>query len=375
MNRLEFNEVLKAFNTDGYLNDISMHFGGTFYTVIKGKVPLEVANIIYTKYPNNPYKIRVAGGCEYNVPAEWAVDDKYKKELEVNLISGLDSKEYLKRLKRSRKNLLRRTIENRYIETYHIDSKEGLVILLTELQDYYARKKGVPETEVQRYDEIMATINAEILKKVNPGISIYDWMSADAKHGKMFLDTVARDNKTRSGQDFRRIIEQFDKTINPYMNKDIELDSISNYQQKVNIRANVYDNTEGEYRNNCCYMTIVKSESEGAVKYRRNSDGFSCHLVYNLGSGDYLNVSHYFKNSEYICIDYFGQNFKQKNEIRYDINQRAVLEENGLAVEATFEQLDYIYNELVKATELASTITINNMKKDNYSKKLVFDKK
>ena len=41
----------------------------------------------------------------------------------------------------------------------------------------------------------------------------------------------------------------------------------------------------------------------------------------------------------------------------------------------TFEQLLLIYNKLTRAIELASKITIDNMKKKEYSKKLVPDKK
>ena len=72
MNRLEFNEVLKTLginnpliNTKGrcgeseqvhFWQNIAIYFGGSYYTAVRGKVPLEVANIIYQKYPNNPYK-------------------------------------------------------------------------------------------------------------------------------------------------------------------------------------------------------------------------------------------------------------------------------------------------------------------------------
>ena len=86
--------------------------------------------------------------------------------------------------------MLRRKNDNKYIETYHIDSKEGLIIFLTELKDYYARKQGLRETEVQRYDEIISTVSSEILKQVNPSITNYDWMRADEQYGEIFLNTI-----------------------------------------------------------------------------------------------------------------------------------------------------------------------------------------
>ena len=71
MNRLEFNEVLKTLGINNPListtgrygeseqvhfwQNIAIYFEGSYYTVVRGKVPLEVANIIYQKYPNNPY--------------------------------------------------------------------------------------------------------------------------------------------------------------------------------------------------------------------------------------------------------------------------------------------------------------------------------
>lgn len=39
----------------------------------------------------------------------------------------------------------------------------------------------------------------------------------------------------------------------------------------------------------------------------------------------------------------------------------------------TPEQMTFVYDELLKAIELASTITIDNMAKKGYSKKLVSD--
>ena len=69
MNKLEFKEVLNAFGINNHLmdtngrygskeeihfwNNIALYFGGSFYTVVMGKIPLEVANIIYEKYPDN----------------------------------------------------------------------------------------------------------------------------------------------------------------------------------------------------------------------------------------------------------------------------------------------------------------------------------
>lgn len=205
MNRLEFNEVLKAIGINNpiknktgrygttevvhFWNNIEMHFHGSYYAVVRGKVPLEVANIIYEKYPNNPYGIRIDGGCSDYIPIKHVKEEYYGAK---------------------------------YIGLYHIDSKEGLVILLTELNDYYARKQGLPETDVKRYDEIISNISAEILKKVNPNITTYDWMRTDEQNSESFFNTIDREKCTPFGRAFREIVDQFDRTVNPYINEDID---------------------------------------------------------------------------------------------------------------------------------------------------------
>lgn len=395
MNRLEFNEVLKAVGINNHLvnttgrygtsekvhfwQDMAIHFSGSYYTVINGKIPLEVANIIYEKYPNNPYEIRVNGGASNYIPIEHAIDDQYKKEIQEHVEQHISTDEFLARCKKSRRNMLRRKNDNKYIETYHIDSKEGLIIFLIEMKDYYARKQGLSENEVQRYDEILSTVSSEILKKVNPGITTYDWMAKDEQYGESYLNTIEKDNKIFLCYAFREVIDQFDRTINPYINEDVELDSTSNYLQRVDISANTYNEEDGKYRKNCCNMTIQVKGEENKVKYFRSPNGFSYQLMYVLGPDEYLTVLHYFSDrsteendkGEHIYINYFGDNAKQKIDLRYNITLGLAGETYGEKTPVTPEQKSFVYNELVKAVELASTITIDNMKKRDIQKKLV----
>lgn len=395
MNRLEFNEVLKTLGINNHLvntigrygtsekvhfwKDIAIHFSGSYYAVINGKIPLEVANIIYEKYPNNPYEIRVSGGCSDYIPIKHAIDDQYKKEIQEHIEAHIDTNEFLARCKKSRTNMLRRKNDNKYIETYHIDSKEGLVILLTELNDYYARKQGLRETEVQRFDEVISIISTEILKKVSPGITTYDWMAKDEQYGECFLNTIERDKQTIFGHAFREIVDQFDRTINPYINEDIELDSIDNYLQKVNISANAYDKEDGKYRKNCCTMIIKSKDEKGEVRYYRSPNGFSYQLMYVLGTKEYLTVLHYFSiegnketdKGEHIYINYFGDNSKQEIDLRYNITQGLSGETYKENRPITPKQKTFVYDELVKAIEFASTITLDNMKKRDIQKKLI----
>ena len=64
------------------------------------------------------------------------------------------------------------------------------------MKDYYARKQELPEVEVQRFDEILSTVNTEILKKVNPNITTYGWMQEGKEYGKIFLSSISKDQDT-----------------------------------------------------------------------------------------------------------------------------------------------------------------------------------
>lgn len=362
MNRLEFNEVMKAVEIDNPLStttgrygsseqvhfwqNVAINFGGSYYTVVHGKIPLEVANIIYEKYPNNPYEIRVDGGCSDWDPKKWTRDGKY-------------------------------------LETYHIDTKEGLTIFLTEMKDYFARKNNLPETEVQRYDELMSTINSEILKKVNPAISAYEWMKADEENGKKFFDTVSKGNQTSFGKMFRQAIDEFDKTVNPYADSDVELDDIGNYIKKVKINAASYDSVDGMRRKNCCEVHIEDIDSKNKVSYYRSPDGFSYQLMCTLGESQYFTVLHYFSTrgerendkGEEIYINYFGDNVPQEIDLRYNITHNVAGATYKEKTPITPEQKEFVYDELLKATELASSITLSNMKKQENVKKLTLEEK
>ena len=71
----------------------------------------------------------------------------------------------------------------------------------------------------------------------------------------------------------------------------------------------------------------------------------------------------------------FNDKTKQKINLRYNITQGLIEKANGERTSITSEEIIFIYNKLVMATNLASTITIDNKKKKGYSKKLVSDKK
>lgn len=256
--------------------------------------------------------------------------------------------------------------------TYHFAFK-------IEIKAYFARQKELNETEVQNSDELVGTINLEILKKINPIITNYEWMQSDEENRDIFNETLLKCSQNTFGKMFRKAIDDFDKAINPFIDKAIKLDDITNCPLNIKIDVNSYDSKNGKFKEDCCEMHITDLTTKNEVNYYRNPDGFSYQLMYNLGDNQYLCVLHYFSGKEncesdkgeIVAIDYFGDNMEQKIDIRFNITNCKVGKTYGDKVNATPEQIAFIYDELLKATDYASSITIENMKEKGKLKQLL----
>ena len=227
----------------------------------------------------------------------------------------------------------------------------------------------------------MASVNSEILKKVNPTISAYEWMQTDERNSEVFSQTVSEGVKTSFGEALREAIDNFDKTVNPFINSDIKLDEIENYLQRVHISAYTYD-SEDEERKNCCQMRITDLESGNQVDYYRRPSGFLYQLNYTLGKEQYLTALHYYSDDkndrgEVVAINYWGANMPQKIDVRYNLTEGVIGTQFGPKIPVTPDQEKFVYDELLKATDIASLVALNNMKKKVVPKQLlpVTDKK
>lgn len=364
MNHLEFSTVMNVVGIENNdkilpntytLKDIRISLGVDDVAVVLGKIPLEVANIIYKKYPNNQYNIRINGVQGDVDPIKYAIDDKYKMERLLAYDSNYGN--YMEKSINAKKNLNRRKDENKYIDMYLIDSKEGLVVLLTEIKDYYARKQGLEEREASRFDELMSIINLELLKKLNPYITTYEWMNKDLN----FLKTVENDQKEPFRKKIRMALEEFDKTVNPFMDKDVQLDESTNYLKNINISAG-----ECSTEKDGCQIHIQDLQSQNMTSYYRYPNGFAYHLRSSFNK-QYLTVVHsYFDNKEIISIDLFGENAKVKLNIRYNFTKDTLLISNEEKIDVTPELKKYIYTKLLEAIEIAKTVTIDNMIANDY---------
>ncbi len=174
MKRLEYKEVIKSYDIPSSLsnefivngklekvyfwNNLIMWFS-TNYVVVKGRIPLVLATSIWQKYPNNTYQIRVDGGSYDNNPREFAVDEKYEKEIlsyREDLLSKIDANEYIRKCKDSLERLKKRSTYNKYVTCYHIDKKEGLNAFLSEYSKYINEKKEKEKENI--INEVVKTL-------------------------------------------------------------------------------------------------------------------------------------------------------------------------------------------------------------------------
>lgn len=364
MNKFEFNEVLKLFDIqDIYLYrfneevyfflNIAIYFSSKYYTIISGKIPLIVMNNIYDKYKNNMHGIRIMGLSDAYPPYNYAVSDEYNKEINKLYRSNLTKDEIIEK-----KNILKKKLDNsldevKFIKTCHIDSKEGLIILLNEINKYYGNK------EIDLSDAIK-TITSNLLNKINADTTTYEWMRDNKEFISDYLEkTYLRD-----------VLNRFDNSVNPFMNDELDLKPISSYLNNVKIDINSYDRVQNRYRKNCCSMIITDKNTCNKANYYRSPDGFAYQLECIIDNKS-ICISHYYDSLGntsnkgeciYITIyDYIKEEMEYNK--MFNITKKLVGDyyyEKTCMTDSDYDELINILNKYILVLE---DITINNMQK------------
>lgn len=383
MNYLKYSETMKIAKKyglldkkDAYWQNLEISEGDSYYAIVKGRIPLEVAQIICEKYPDNEYGIRIHGNRDREDPKEWAIDEEYEIERDSYPHEGYISHfDIEKRHNSLQSNLKKRSDTNKYITLYHIDTKEGLLIFLSEMKDYFLRKNNLPETAVQKYETMLAETTVNILKKINPTISAYEWMQEDNVNKDDYNTVPSSKAHQYMLNLFRKTATEFDEAVNPFTDKNIKLDSEYNYIKKIGIEGSVYNSYQGKKRENCCNIRIYEqnkknSDYTSSTEYYREPDGFSFILNYALSNTEHLYVLHYYTNNnekgEVIAVNYSDYTNKDNNvDIRLNISNWKAGETYGKKEPATLEQISYVYDKLQEAITYARRITVDNMTKQN----------
>lgn len=354
--RIEFNEIMDVVGVynplvrtigkfgyeDVYIwHDMAIWFHGG-YAIVHGRIPLEVANIIWQKYPGNPYCIRVNGLKNDIIPIDCAIDDERMKKND----------------------------DDKYIPCYHIDTKEGLLIFLTEIEDYYLRKSNLPETEVARYDQLLAEVMHGVLKQANPGVSAYDWMQGDEENREKYNSACQIQEQVNPSSLFSALVRLFDKAVNPFIDGELKFDEIGNCFGKTYISVHSTDFARGEYREGCCRMKIVDLATNNFVEYEREPHGFLFKSVY-FDNGARLSVTHFFdsqRHEEFIAVDSHEGKIKVLESMYSGESKNISVD--GLGSDGVKDAHQFICDTLFKAIGYAESITIQNMKSVEETKTL-----
>lgn len=303
MNKFELDKTMECFGykkSDSYaVGNLTFYHDGRYFTIVKGKTPEELANLIYKKYDNSKYLIRVDGNNENYTP----IGDTY---------------------------------------TYHIDTIEGLVAYLIETKNYYSKM----QTNSDEIENTLDSIYKKILEKVNPQLNIYDWM-LDRVNRKEYFKRVLLNN-TYLDFKLRKQIELFDSIINPFTNNCYDIND-----SKFIVRGYGYQEDE-------TWFTLTDKESGIVFSTIRSNDGFILKLHIPTELPYEINIYHYFdKNGEEIAFEKYEES--DLTRIEYNLRDETFGELYGVKHKVTIKDKNFVINTLSEYITLARDIVVKNI--------------
>lgn len=324
MNRLEFNKVIKAMDINNVVTirkgkfgsvesvhcweDVYINFGGSYYANVNGRIPLDIVKSIYYKYPKNPYSIRISS--------------------EQGVSNGL------------------------FVDSLQVDTKEGLVVLLSEIADYNANKKGKPAIFADKFDELMTTINLEMLGEVKNFIS--------SKARSFDILNVRNIGDATFAHELSVALDIFDRTVNPFQDNSIVFREVDEYLKNISIGADV---DMDDHQTVKIFITDLATRNE--TRFQCGCNSFSYQVRYQDLDGQQFSFLHYYDgDEEIIVVDDSVNNFVMK----YDLLTGRLVDGICAEVEPTMDQQELILNSVLRAVGYAASITIDNMVKIDTNK-------
>lgn len=303
MNKFELDKTMECFGykkSDSYaVGNLTFYYDGRYFTIVKGKTPKELANLIYKKYDNNKYLIRVDGNNENYTPT----GDTY---------------------------------------TYHIDTIEGLVAYLIETKNYYSKTQTNPD----ELEDILDSIYKKILENVNPQLNIYDWM-LDRDNRKEYFKRLLSNN-TYLDFKLRKQMELFDSMINPFANNIYDIND-----SKFIVRGYGYQEDES-------WFTLTDKESGVVFSTIRSKDGFVLKLHIPTDTSYEIDVYHYFdKNGEELAFEKYDESGLTR--IEYNLRNETFGEHYGEKNKVTIKDKNFVINALNEYITLARSVVSKNI--------------
>lgn len=310
MNRLEYEEVLKVagiynpvakiIRRDILEESYTHEWNGFTISfnkcpLIEGRIPLTVAKAAHRKYCDSPLDSK---GCTYRNFIDDAVDDIY-----LNDVKEIDEQRYdlsigtyVHWLELAKHRMNNRRDDDKYLKEYGFQRKEAFLHFLLLLKDHILKKNGLPESELARFDELKKELYVNIAKRFNPSISPYLWMQQDNKNRKLYNDSNEQIMKFSQRTVLKGLIEEFDRAVNPFMNGEVDIESLNDIDN-IYVAGNVEDDYDenDKKRKNCGHLTIEdKDGMQNHMQMSREAEGFQFLLNCTTPSGGNLYIKHYF---------------------------------------------------------------------------------
>ena len=174
---------------------------------------------------------------------------------------------------------------------------------------------------------------------------------------------------TPEQEKLRQTLDRFDKAINPYMDKDVELKQLSDYQDLVTINAS-YDENKKQSVIKLSSPKETKTEfSMTEAKTVKSPDGISYELTYDYGNGMISQTKHEYNihQGEMITTTQFFCNGISSRTI-YNMTSQTIETLSTEEMKADHNTAILIEINVSLAASHAEEITTNHMVEKNHGK-------
>lgn len=364
-----------------------------YTAIVSGKIPLEVAQTIYDKYPhlretfhlmelkhNNPFTNWYLH--EETNPIEWATTEQLNQLVkqalnemkDIKIVNEAQAlKMIIKAYETQKKNIERMNKEKLYIEKYYVIRAESLVILITELKDYYMRKTNggkLEHSQVEKQTEILGQLYNKLIEIGNFNISTDQWIKKQGKN--MISNDKSLQPLNLEEIKIKELLEKLDKTINPFSNPDIEMLDPSEYADKVMLSFELQDEKS-------TFLSIQDHANEIIVTYERDSNKITHTIDYIKEDGKNVQIEH---TAYKYPSGKIGEKLTMISQYKEVKNPRNAAFEYNVSIgkifwysSDNFPDKEFIITELQEAIKMAEALTIEmSPTKENHRKKYVKNK-
>lgn len=252
------------------------------------------------------------------------------------------------------------------VEYYNLSKKEFLRTLLI-INDYLYHKK-----DFLNFDDILMDVDRSTINKVNFNISNEEWLSDDPFDKGFYINALAK-CEDKGIKNIRTALKDFDSSINPFMNSDIELKDPIEYLPNLNISATDDSRLRVDcYKRDNSALIEITDQSLNEIFYKRCAGQFTYTMHYRIDEYSVFTLVHdYLKGKETVTFRFITDNNGFKKEyFSYDLISDRIQYSSGLPRIATEEEKNVVLNKIKEATEYAKDVTLKNMARKNCKNKI-----